>query len=218
MHNKPSHIRSLLLAALLITPFSFTQAALLDVTNLSVDTVNANISATDPDGLMTSTGASLSLIPPADIMMGTFQPSIFSFTNDFTGGSFTGNVYSSGDTGLSAPSATVNDVAGNFSNADLSSLRLNGLFTFDLPLADLSFDTALFTTGPTASFYDPMSGAFSLTWAIFDQPIMFSDGSSYLTSVDLTISGQSSVVPVPAALWLFASGMLGLAGFLRRKK
>ena len=31
-------------------------------------------------------------------------------------------------------------------------------------------------------------------------------------------SGDISAVPVPAAVWLFGSGLIGLAGFDRRKK
>ncbi|MCW9006033.1 MAG: VPLPA-CTERM sorting domain-containing protein [Gammaproteobacteria bacterium] len=29
---------------------------------------------------------------------------------------------------------------------------------------------------------------------------------------------DTTVVPVPAAVWLFGSGLIGLAGFARRKK
>ena len=32
------------------------------------------------------------------------------------------------------------------------------------------------------------------------------------------IRGQVSVIPIPAALWLFGSGLLGLVGIARRKK
>ena len=39
----------------------------------------------------------------------------------------------------------------------------------------------------------------------------FLDGS-------LTVSDPSAVVPVPAAAWLFGSGLLGLVGMARRKK
>jgi hypothetical protein len=41
-------------------------------------------------------------------------------------------------------------------------------------------------------------------------------GSALPTSVDLDL--QVSAVPVPAAVWLFGSGLLGLAGFNRRKQ
>ena len=35
---------------------------------------------------------------------------------------------------------------------------------------------------------------------------------------DLEVSGSVSVVPVPAAIWLFGTGMIGLLGFCRRRK
>ena len=34
----------------------------------------------------------------------------------------------------------------------------------------------------------------------------------------LLVSGGASVVPVPAAVWLFGSGLLGLVGVAMRKK
>lgn len=226
MLNISTHIKNLLLATLLLVPVSFAQAAFLDVSNLSVDTVSANISASDILGNeVVNTGSTLSLIPPADIMMGIFQPSIFTFTTTFTDGSFTGNVYSEAAPGISAPSSTVDTVAENFSSVDLSSLRLSGLFELGSPplSTELSFDTELWplTTDPTSSFYDPISGEFSLTWAITEMVEFtdaFSNTQAYSTSVDLTISGIATVVPVPAALWLFMSGILGLAGFIRHKK
>lgn len=41
------------------------------------------------------------------------------------------------------------------------------------------------------------------------------DGSAYSV---LNFNGVVSVVPVPAAVWLFGSGLLGLVGMARRKK
>ena len=48
-------------------------------------------------------------------------------------------------------------------------------------------------------------------------------GSQYFEIVDsftfdLLDSGQTSPVPVPAAVWLFGSGLIGLIGVARRKK
>lgn len=39
-------------------------------------------------------------------------------------------------------------------------------------------------------------------------------GSQYL----LSLTGTVSAVPVPAAIWLFGSGLLGLVGVARRRK
>lgn len=38
------------------------------------------------------------------------------------------------------------------------------------------------------------------------------------TDVRLITSGSVSAVPVPAAVWLFGSGLIGLVDFARRKK
>jgi hypothetical protein len=38
-----------------------------------------------------------------------------------------------------------------------------------------------------------------------------------LSAAGLTLTGSGSAVPLPAAVWLFGSGLLGLAGVARRK-
>jgi len=43
-------------------------------------------------------------------------------------------------------------------------------------------------------------------------------GSLGVTEYDLILNGTVSSVPVPAAAWLFGSGLLGLVGIARRKK
>lgn len=43
-------------------------------------------------------------------------------------------------------------------------------------------------------------------------------GSSGVTAVDMTLTGTISAVPVPAAVWLFGSGIISLVGFASRKK
>jgi len=55
--------------------------------------------------------------------------------------------------------------------------------------------------------------------------VNFSDGSSAFASLANTCGAQCSVasvsttvVPVPAAVWLFGSGLLGLAGIARRRR
>lgn len=53
-------------------------------------------------------------------------------------------------------------------------------------------------------------GFTSITLSSFDD--------NYLFNVDDITAAQISPVPLPAAAWLFASGLLGLAGIRRRKK
>ena len=62
-----------------------------------------------------------------------------------------------------------------------------------------------------------LAGAGLLTGYGFDATdVNWSFSSSSLTSYSMTVSSVSPV-PVPAAAWLFGSGILGLAGIARRK-
>jgi hypothetical protein len=47
---------------------------------------------------------------------------------------------------------------------------------------------------------------------------VFYDNICFNTSGDCDIGGPPSAVPVPAAVWLFGSGLLGLVGVARRRK
>jgi hypothetical protein len=42
-------------------------------------------------------------------------------------------------------------------------------------------------------------------------------GNQWAHLTEITIGGNISTVPVPAAAWLFGSGLLGLVGIARRK-
>ena len=55
------------------------------------------------------------------------------------------------------------------------------------------------------------SGNVGADWAAFD-------GTPYTEKFNITLNGTAAVVPVPAAVWLFGSGLLGLVGVARRKK
>ena len=50
--------------------------------------------------------------------------------------------------------------------------------------------------------------------------ILFDNGSRQLDGMDIETAdfGFQAVVPVPAAIWLFGSGLLGLLGLARRKR
>ena len=74
-----------------------------------------------------------------------------------------------------------------------------------------------------ALFPDPSVLAQNLTTGDFSFKritIRFSDGSTTTSTIDNASNiafGGTSVVPVPAALWLFGSGLLGMIGIARRK-
>ena len=81
--------------------------------------------------------------------------------------------------------------------------NVEGVVNFSLDIGDLSFnDFEIAATGEI-----PMIGAWSAT----------DGGSGNVVSGVLTISTLPSEVPIPAALWLFGSSLLGLSGLKRKK-
>ena len=94
-------------------------------------------------------------------------------------------------------------------------------FSWDGSILSLTFDTL---GGDYIQEYDDL-GNFSqvVTGQPWQVASRFDNDSSqmygYLTSgTSLTLTAQATVVPVPAAVWLFGSGLLGLVGIARRKK
>lgn len=62
--------------------------------------------------------------------------------------------------------------------------------------------------------YDPITGEFTASWdAVHTESSPFAGQLS-----SWTISGTMSAVPVPAAIWLFGSGIMLMAGLVRRRK
>lgn len=75
--------------------------------------------------------------------------------------------------------------------------------------------TSLLATGD----WESTTGFYSLSWiSNIDPSVCGPLGST--CSAEYTIEGYAvaSVVPVPSALWLFGSGLIGLVGFARRKQ
>ncbi len=68
------------------------------------------------------------------------------------------------------------------------------------------------TTAITTT-YDEMTGEFTASW---DAIVVSGAFGGQLAS--WTIEGNVSAVPVPAAVWLFGSGLVGLAAVARRRK
>jgi hypothetical protein len=220
MIKKLNKIRGLLSALLLFSPLSVVHAAIIDVSSLSVDYVTSSISISD----VGSSGVSSAIVPPAEILMGVYQDPILAFSSSFSGGSFSGSVYSTGAYSDPAPSASVDTLSGTFNDIDLSSLRLSGTMMFDSVLQpDISFDTEFWpqVISPTSTMYDHATGDFSLSWAFTDMVTYDIDGlgsQEISTAFDFTISGSAVVVPVPAAVWLFGSGLIALVGVINTKR
>jgi len=82
-------------------------------------------------------------------------------------------------------------------------------------------NTGLFGTIPTNDFWSATASSASEAW-LFD--FTFNNGSQLASSVNLNAyawavhEGNIGALPIPAAVWLFGSGLLGLIGVARRKK
>lgn len=109
--------------------------------------------------------------------------------------------------------STVSDLAASATNHSLYFLSLSML---DISGFSMSiFDSSGLISGPTGS---------GISVTNFSLPA----GSSYFAQVSGTATGLSggaysiamlaSPVPVPAAVWLLGSGLIGLVGVARRKK
>ncbi len=99
------------------------------------------------------------------------------------------------------PSGTVDDVAGTI-EVDMSSW-----FSDHGP-----FDQNL--GGTATGLWNSATGDYQMAWTVALNDPRHPAFGSFVT---WTVHGVASPVPVPAAVWLFGSGLLGLAGIARRK-
>lgn len=190
-----------------IAPFSLAQAASVAIDTLSVSSVSFNIQVTN-DGTYNFSGP---VSPPVYVTMGTYQDPIVGGTN--------WKIYSTSLFGKPAPTGSVDSALGTIS-VDFSSLRGQFMSTYGM----LDFALPLVTNPPAGGTYNGATGVYSLNW---------SDPFSVSTTVILagvptpiTLSGTASVtlggtvttVPLPAAVWLLGSGLLGIVAAVRRKR
>jgi len=100
-------------------------------------------------------------------------------------------------TGLSAPSIDLNTMT-----ADMTSMFANWNSTADY--------IGEYNIGGIATVTRLNEGSYELAWDSIQ-----ANGPYQAMTVSMTM--QVSAVPVPAALWLFGSGLIGLAAFSRKK-
>ncbi len=194
-------IKSLLASFALFTSISVS-AAPVDIDTMFVDTASASLTV----GFLGPFTGTTGLTPPAEIMMGNFQSSILSINAD----DFTLNIYSTDTYGASAPSGYVD---GSIIDVDFSSLR--GNLTYSSNVYD--FELWPLTNSLDYGVFNPGNNTFDIGWSEnlqVDLTPFFSTNA--LLEVDL--QGYLTTVPLPAAVWLFASGMLALFGFTHSKR
>lgn len=186
-----------------IASLSNSNAATVAIDSLLINSASLTITAPGIGSGMLSRAVS----PPAQINMGEYQDPIF----QVVGGRYSARIYSTGAFGMPAPSGTVDTVGGTI-NVDFSSLRAN--VTSRLGYWDMAL--LLPTTPPAEGTYNPGTGAFALTWS---NPFSITLDSRLINgTASVSLSGTATLVPVPAALWLLGSGLLGLVGIARRRK
>ncbi len=153
------------------------------------------------------------------------------------GGSFSGNApLISAVTDSNADTYAYGTVTGAYLDLAFNDNNLVNGAGADLVLFELGdADTIGLTIGGTTINYLPVStgtttpSGFTLNAAAIDlSDFGITAGTQvnsfrlemYLNGPDFSLAGalNTAVVPVPAAVWLFGSGLLGLAGVARRRK
>lgn len=92
-----------------------------------------------------------------------------------------------------------------------------GSITVDLSSFFANWNGTSFSQGDagTVGTYDAVTGDFFLSWSKLIVGGSFGGKTGYW---ELAGTANVSAVPVPAAVWLFGSGLVGLAGIARRRK
>lgn len=145
-----------------------------------------------------------------------FSPSITAF--NFFGAPVT--------TGLAATATGAANASGTFGTNGFSGTTSGNTITLDLGgfYANWSGTNFLQGTDPTGAngtstaatgTYDAVTGAFDIRWSsyITTAPFAGQTGNWHLTGI-----ATVAPVPVPAAVWLLGSGLIGLVGVARRRK
>ena len=192
------------------------QAATVDIAKLSMGSTDLELYYDN----VTYTFSSTDLV---EILMGAYQGSITGVLSDGNGN--TVNVYSTAVDGDPAPSGQVDGTLGELVNMDFSALRAD----FDLNGTSLSVVMWDASTSVYANTYDPATGLFQYAWTTdvggsgsgWHMGMCMGGcggGGGSSDTLDTALAGTVSTVPVPAALWLFGSGLLALGGATARRR
>ena len=124
-----------------------------------------------------------------------------------------------GNTGMHGSSVATDIIsaAGNTATLDFSGwyVTWSGIPVIDMG-SGASNGVASIACGVDCSLGDTHTLTYGATVPVGD-PSGFG-GVSYQLNMVGTIGEQTAVIPVPAAVWLFGSGLLGLVGVARRRK
>lgn len=206
-------VGSVLLAC--VMPLSAAWATPVAISSMLVNSASLDLTITNV-GTYSFSGA---VSPPAQIVMGTYQNPIYAQNISTSGITGTATIYSTGVYGEPVPSGNLDtSYASNPVSVNFSSFRLGVNLTGPLTL---SFDApAWLTTTPNSSSFDALTNAYTLGWNNNFNVVATLDGLPTTVSGNLqvTLGGTLQPVPVPATLWLFGSGFVGLVGIARRRR
>ena len=126
------------------------------------------------------------------------------------------------------PAEEFNLVFNNFTGSDWASFSIEYVIVAPFALVDLFLDVlGAGTSTPilTSVLTNPNTGLISGMELSFTPPESFwlhivgrADRPPFTESLPYSLVISTSAVPVPAAVWLFGSGLIGLIGVARRKK
>jgi len=216
-------------SAIMVPSFSMT----IDtdtMTPMMFDSAMSNVMPTSDPNVFTAMGTHTStdvwqydwnlMVDPDPVIGGTFSiTNMSSMTQTFSllfnlpvSPTFTDG-YKSGSIGT-----TLTDSDGN-GNAELSNMTWDGLIDGANAMNLLSGGTLCFGGGCSATIFPVSDGPLFHSGDVNTSiGIAMSFDLTAGDTADFTTSFEVNPVPVPAAIWLFGSGLLGLIGMARRKK
>jgi hypothetical protein len=117
-------------------------------------------------------------------------------------------------TGGAVPFGELDDI-NNTIEMDLSSLFANwGDIDFNIGTGKSDGVTSAFASGT----WNPLTNAYTLSWITTVDNSVGGPCMPTNCTAAFVFAGTANAVPLPAAVWLFGSGLIGLVGIARRKK
>ena len=211
-------MKKILLSSALIMMFTASthlsvNAAIVDINQLNIETFNLNLNPS-------------SIYPPIYLPADYPTPLVWpmgEYGAGVTTGSFDipifGSVYytieSTGSYGALPPNGSVDTTIGII-DLDLSSLHIaiSGVFVGDDDLWSPLTSTIYLNS------YNHNDGTFHYQWSDTTtlQDHALGGGTSMDVDYYIDLTGTVEAVPIPASIWLFTSGLIGLIGVSRFKK
>jgi hypothetical protein len=215
MKNVLARLSSILLITA-FAGFGSVQAATIDTLfNTGVDSSGAVLtSGSDPHYTLTYNGSTLDTM----VLSGTDFP-LTHWLNDATSDS----AWIKPDTerGNDSPGIYTFSTAFDLTGFDPTTAYISGKWSTDNSGVDILLNGVSLglTAGGFENWYDfVIDSGFIAGINTLDFVVKNNSGSSgNPVGLRVDMAGTATVVPVPAAVWLFGSGLLGLVGYSRRK-